>query len=317
MPVKSGLSWALTLALACLSAQAAANEPPPLSLSQPLPDTDLVQAGKDRSERLTVPVRIGASGPFDFLIDTGAERTVLSREVAATLGLVPTGSATVVGVAGSHPVELVDVDELSLGKRTFYGLNAPLLEEEHIGADGIVGLDSLQDQRVLIDFTSRRIAIGDAGQLGGTRGFEIVVKARRRSGQLIMANAIVDGVSTDIVIDTGSDSSIGNMALRNALSRRGKTSDTQLLSVTGQSIDAVIALALRIDVGGLQLQNTPLAFADAPVFHRLGLARRPAMLMGMAQLRLFRRVAIDFATRRILFDLPATVAALEPPAARF
>ena len=259
-----------------------------------------------------VAVRLGSSGPYEFLIDTGSERTVLSRQVASALGLPIVGNGMVVGVAGSQAVQMVDVDEISLGKRTYYTLSAPLLEADHIGADGIVGLDSLQDQRVLIDFHANRMSIGDAASLGGTRGFEIVVKAKRRSGQLIMTNAIVDGVPTDIVLDTGSDSSIGNPALRNALTRRRKAEQTVLFSVTGQSVGAELVMASTIDVEGLQLHNTWLAFADSPAFHRLGLVKRPAMLLGMAQLRMFRRVAIDFATRRVLFDLPVGVAGLDP-----
>ncbi len=288
----------------------------PVVATVPL-NAELIQLQRDYSDRMTVPVYVGTQGPFKFLIDTGSERTVLSRQVATTLGLAVTGNSTVVGVAGSIPVDLVDVDEISLGKRTYYTLTAPLLEGAHIGADGIVGLDSLQDQRVLIDFAANRIAIGDALSLGGSRGFEIVVRAKRRSGQLIMTNAIVDGVSTDIVIDTGSDSSIGNIALRNALKRRGKSQPTVLFSVTGQSIGAEMQMATMIDVDGLRLHNTYLSFADAPAFAKLGLTKRPAMLMGMTQLRMFRRVAIDFASRRVLFDLPVGVAGLVPDKAVF
>jgi predicted aspartyl protease len=301
----------MRVSLNCWMTLLIATGQPALAAEDPLlppGDTELVKTIDDRHNRMTVPVQIGTHGPFRFLIDTGSERTVLSRQVAATIGLPIAGNGVVVGVAGSQAVELVDVEEISLGKRTYYTLSAPLLEQQHIGADGIVGLDSLQDQRVLIDFPKDTITIGDAASRGGSRGFEIVVNARRRSGQLIMTNAVVDGVHTDIVIDTGSDSSIGNMALRNALTRRRKAEQTMLYSVTGQQLSADLIMASTIEVTGLQLHNTYLAFADSPAFHRLELVKRPAMLLGMAQLRMFRRVAIDFAKRRILFDLPSGIA---------
>ncbi len=301
----------LPLALALAAPSAFAQETRPADPLHPGSDAEVVQTHVDRHDRMTVPVRIGSSGPWRFLIDTGAERTVLSRQVAQRIGLAVSGTATVVGVAGSQAVELVEVEEISLGKRTYYTLSAPLLEAEHIGADGIVGLDSLQDQRVLIDFPGSTMTIGDAASLGGSRGFEIVVNARRRSGQLIMTNAVIDGIRTDIVIDTGSDSSIGNIALRNALSRRREAQQTVLHSVTGQSLSAELILASTISVEGIQLHNTFLAFADSPAFHRLGLVKKPAMLLGMEQLRMFRRVAIDFGQRRILFDLPAGIASAE------
>src|SRR5688500_14073626 len=36
--------------------------------------TDIIKVTSDRYDRLTVPVRIGDNGPYDFLIDTGSER---------------------------------------------------------------------------------------------------------------------------------------------------------------------------------------------------------------------------------------------------
>ena len=292
------------LALASTGALALA-APAPLSLAQNGPgNIDVVKADLDQHDRMTVPVRIGQAGPFDFLVDTGAERTVLARDVALRLRLPTSGTGLLIGIAGTQSVDLVEVDEINLGRRSFYGLTAPLLEGRNIGADGIIGLDSLQDQRVLLDFDKKRMAIGDAAQLGGSRGFEIVVQARRRSGQLIMTNAVIDGIRTDIVIDTGSDSSIGNRALQKALAKRHKGETTRLESVTGQTIMADIAMTRQIKLGTMTMNNSVLVFADTPAFEKLEMVKRPAMFMGMNQLKLFHRVAIDFATKRILFDLP-------------
>ena len=266
--------------------------------------TDIIKVTTDRYDRLTVPVRIGDNGPYDFLIDTGSERTVLARGLAERLGLVPSGTATLVGMAGSLAVDLVEVEEVKLGRRSFYDVSAPLLDGHHIGADGIIGLDGLRNQRVLIDFRKNLIAVNDAKVLGGNRGFEIIVTARRKSGQMIITNALVDGIKTDVVIDTGADSSVGNMALMRQLTKRRKSEPTVLYSVTGQRIDAEIMLARRVTIDRLDMIDLPLAFVDAPPFARLGLADKPAMMLGMNQLRAFNRVAIDFPSRKVLFDLP-------------
>ena len=266
--------------------------------------TDIIKAVRDSSDRLTVPVRIGKDGPYDFLIDTGAERTVLARGLAERLGLVPNGRATLVGVAGSLAVDLVNVAEVRLGSRSYYDLSAPLLEGSHIGADGIIGLDGLRNRRVLIDFKRNLIAVDDAKQLGGNRGFEIIVRARLRGDQLIMTNALVDGIKTDVVIDTGSQSTVGNRALQRAMARRREPEKTSLTSVTGQSIVADLVFARRVTIGNLDFTGLALVFADAPPFERLNLSEKPAILLGMGQLRAFQRVAIDFQERKILFDLP-------------
>lgn len=266
--------------------------------------TDIVTIKDDRHDRMTVPVRIGVHGPFDFLIDTGSQNTVLSTALAAKLSLVPSARARLVGVAGTEMVDTVEIDQIDLGRRSYYGLLAPLLKSEHIGADGILGIDSLQDQRVLLDFRKNLLAIDDAKALGGNRGYEIIVTARRRSGQLIMADAKIDGIATDVVIDTGAQNSIGNLALQRALTRRGSHGTVTLNSVTGQAITAQIGFGRMLTIQQMNLNNVWIAFADAPAFEALGLNRKPALLLGMQDLRSFDRVAIDFSTRRILFDLP-------------
>lgn len=268
-------------------------------------ETEVITLAQDGAERMTVPVRIGAAGPFHFLLDTGAQNTVVSRDLATRLKLPADRGATLVGVAGTLPVQTVQLDEVGLGRRSYYGLTAPVLEQRHIGADGIVGLDSLQDQRVLIDFRKRLIAVSDARGLGGNAGYEIVVTARSRSGQLIMTDAVIDGIRTAVVIDTGAEGSIGNLALLRAMGRKGAAlQPTALGSVTGQTLPAELALARRLTIQQLNLDNVLIAFADAPPFAHLGLDRRPAMLLGMRELQAFARIAIDFRTRRILFDLP-------------
>lgn len=272
--------------------------------TQQAPSVDVVALGTDRHDRMTVPVRIGEQGPFHFLIDTGAQNTVLSIALAKKLSLNPSAKARLIGVAGSEIVDTVEVEEISLGRRSSFGVLAPLLDAGNIGADGIVGLDSLQGQRVLLDFKRGLIAIDDA-KSSRNRGYEIVVTARRRSGQLIMANARIDGVQTDVVIDTGAETSIGNLALQRALSRRDHGTTT-LFSVTGQKVEANLGLIRKMQIDDMALGNLLVAYTDAPAFASLGLQRRPALLLGMRDLRTMDRVAIDFAARKILFDLPSS-----------
>ena len=272
--------------------------------AQEIVDVEILKTRTDAEHRMTVPVRIGEQGTFHFVIDTGSQTTVLSTALARQLALAPAGTARVVGIGGSETVPTAIVEELGLGKRALYSLEVALLEAEHIGADGIVGIDSLQRQRVLLDFHRNTLAVGDAKSLGGNRGFEIVVTARRRRGQLIMTNAVIDGIRTDVVIDSGADTSIGNRALQTALNRRKTNEQATLISVTGQRIIADIGYPRKLEIDAIGITNLVVAYADAPVFRALGLERKPALLLGMRELRLFKRVAIDFDKRKVYFDTP-------------
>jgi predicted aspartyl protease len=202
-------------------------------------------------------------------------------------------------------VETTPIEDFTLGSRNFYIRQAPVLEGAHIGgADGILGVDSLQNQRVLLDFVRSEIAVADAEQLGGNRGYEIVVKARERLGQLIITSARLDGVQVEVIVDTGAQGSVGNMALFERLRRNRKLEDTEMTDVNGHTLGGVVRIASRLELGRASVSNFPILFADSRPFHSLGLADKPALILGMTELRLFRRVAIDFKTRRVLFDLP-------------
>ena len=271
---------------------------------QPASQVDVVSIATDQHDRMTVPVRIAEKGPFHFLIDTGAQNTVLSTALAGQLALHPQKKATLIGVAGTQEVDTVIVDQIDLGQRSYYSLLAPLLLRDDIGADGILGLDSLQSQRVQIDFRKGIMAVDDAKALGGNKGYEIVVTARRRSGQLIMTDAMIDGIKVAVVIDTGAEYSIGNSALRDALARKHRNGQIQLRSVTGQEVTADIGMAGALTIDDMNFGNVMIAYAEAPPFQALGLARKPALFLGMRDMRSLDRIAIDFSTRRIYFDLP-------------
>ena len=72
----------------------------------------------------------------------------------------------------------------------------------------------------------------------------------------------------------------------------------------GTYLDADYTQVRRITLGGIEMADIPVAFADALPFKRFGLEGKPALMLGMDTLKLFRRVRIDFANREIRFQLP-------------
>lgn len=295
----SGIALALALLIADPVILGTTPAPVPPALPE---EVETLQGQADLHERMTVDVALQGKGPFRFLIDTGSQRTVVSTALAGNLGLVIGPQVRVIGMAGEDSVATAKVDTLGFGSRELYDLVVPLLENRHMGADGILGTDSLQDQRVLLDFTHNTIAIGQARELGGNSGYEIVVRARKRSGRLIMTNAVIDGVRVDVVIDTGASSTVGNLALQHAMRERPGYK-AMLSSVTGHELSADVGFANALHIQDVVVTNVLIAYADAPAFRELQLEKRPAIFLGMRELRAFKRVAIDFSTRKILFDL--------------
>jgi len=202
---------------------------------------------------------------------------------------------------------MVDVGRIEFGANSFTNFAAPVLTRENVGADGIIGLDALQDFRVLVDFRKQTIAVEDATAKEKPGGYEIVVRARSKLGQLLITDAIVDGVRATVIIDTGAQASLGNLALRDKIRAR-RAHDVVTTDVNGVDIVGQVSFVRNLTIAGLSMQDVPLTFADTPAFAALGLEDKPVLSIGMQHLSLFDRVAIDFANQRILFDVPADVA---------
>jgi predicted aspartyl protease len=123
----------------------------------------------------------------------------------------------------------------------------------------------------------------------------------------MLIDAEVDGQRVYVIVDTGGQITVGNNALRRALERHhrlGAMATVNVLSVTGGAFTAEYTLARHIRIGGANIVNLPIAFADVHPFEQLELMDRPAILLGMDALRLFDRVSVDFANRRVRLLLP-------------
>jgi predicted aspartyl protease len=151
--------------------------------------------------------------------------------------------------------------------------------------------------------------------LGKVERGMIVVTARRRAGRMILSDAEVGGVKVDIILDTGAQSSMGNYALRDRLRKRDLRfayMPVMMRSVTGEQLAGDFTQIKNITIGGLTINDLPVTFADNFAFKALKLDKKPAILLGMDALKLFDRVMVDFANRRVGFDLPKGAGRRQP-----
>lgn len=299
--------WGSLLAVAAIAMAApllAQNSAPKKSALPPelaVPDPASMGLG-ELTNRLTVPVSVGEKGPFPFIIDTGAERSVMSRELAERLGLDPGPSARLFDFTGASMVDTVRVPSLSAGKLNTVDMTAPLLAAANIGAPGMLGIDALQGHKVVIDFDRNSMTVAPVTK--HSKG-DIVVSAEGRTGQLIVTKARFNGKPIAVIIDTGTWVSVGNSKMRALAGSSPRVlGPITVRSVTGRSFNADYVAVDEVKVGDVRFDNFGLAFADVPPFERFGLKDQPALILGMSSLRLFRRVEIDFANREIAFSLP-------------
>ncbi len=287
--------------------------PPPQDPELTMPSPEDVEATLlalgEIDKRLTVPVAVGTSGPYNFIIDTGAERTVIARELAGSLKLGSSSPVVITSMTGRDTVNTVVVPGLSIksiGEQ--HTIVAPALEARNLGALGLLGIDTLRNHQVTIDFEKGVMAVRPStkrSSFSKRDRDEIVVTAKSVFGQLIVTDAYYNNTRIQVVLDTGSQVTMGNSALRKRVGRDTPRSQKILLtSVTGDQTTADYTQVPNVTIGQVRFGSMPVAFADVTPFERFGLVKRPALLLGMDALRSFRRVEIDFPNRQVRFLMP-------------
>jgi len=270
--------------------------------------TEDVRFDNERYDRMTVPVTLSGTGPYRFLVDTGADRTAISTDIASRLGLEIGQNARLHSVAGVSKVATATVPNLQLTRKPVRIVDAPLLERVNMGADGILGVDSLRSQRVMFDFEAETMSIVPAAapDFHDEEG-TIVVRATRRNGRLVVTEARANKRPLTVVLDTGAQISVGNDSLRRQLHADNSVEAehrVELYSVTGEKLIGDIVLVREVEIGGVKMTNLAVVFAPAHTFKQLRLENRPAMLLGMNAIRAFKKVSIDFANRKLRVVVP-------------
>jgi hypothetical protein len=283
-------------------------EIPPLPPAQF--DNQLAVGGEDVKARkvdtrLSVDVRVNGRGPYRFIVDSGADTSVVGLRIARDLQLPLATPAVLNGMTARNIVDRVKVDRLSVGSNTIGSVDLPALREVDVGGDGIIGIDALVQQRLMMDFEKHLIKVEDARVPERHEPGDIVVTARRLRGQLILTHVKAAGYDLDAVIDTGSEITIGNLALRDKLIRgnRDKFITVDVIGVTGETAKLQVARIGELQLGPVTLRDVPMAFQDVPPFKMFGLANQPALLLGTDLLDTFRRISLDFRARKVRFQL--------------
>ncbi len=264
--------------------------------------------------RMAVNVDINGSTGHTFVVDTGANRTAISSELALALGLPPGPEVLVNGVTAAVPTPTVRVERLFVGETAFRGLLMPVISHARLGVHGLLGVDVLGRFAVTFDVGEsvlrlRRRGVGLSRAEDTRLDDQTTLQARQRFGQLTLVRVTADGVPIQAFIDSGSQYSIGNMALFNSVAaRRPDVNDRRwtvpVIGATGDNVTGELAVVRQVRLGSVTLNELPTIFCDLHAFRIWRMEDRPAMLFGADILRMFDTVTVDFPERQVRFGLP-------------
>jgi predicted aspartyl protease len=120
---------------------------------------------------MVADVEVNRQGPFPFLLDTGAELTVISDELAETLQLPYTqGQTTLVqGFCGAESARIVTLNQVTLQDHSNYSVRTVVLGSdvlEILGVQGIIGQNILNQYRQVWRFgPTNLLGFPEAGSL--------------------------------------------------------------------------------------------------------------------------------------------------------
>ncbi len=302
-----------SLALAPVLARADSNAPatPPANGAPPAGKAqEMVQGRTDSFHHMTVETFVNGAGPFRFVVDTGADRTVIASNVAAKLGLLNGDQMTVQGIARAVNAPSVQLDKLQVGPIVVDNLRTPVLPRALLGSDGYLGLDVIDGRSVTFDFQKQLLTIDASSAQSGWQvvsSDEFVVRVNGQNGRLMAVNCKVDETRAYAFIDSGAQMSIGNTRLFAELQKHGAgylSNDViPVMGVTGGSTGGRLTFVDSIRFGSVRFNNSVLLISDLEVFDVWGLADEPALFIGMNFLQSARAVTIDYGSKRIVFRL--------------
>jgi Aspartyl protease len=198
---------------------------------------------------IVIPVRINQKGPFDFIVDTGSQITVVDPSLAVELGLRPQGKVGLVSVASYAQASLTVLDTLEAASQV---VERPYVVVHDLGqiqaADprirGVLGENFLAHFDLLIDYPHKLLCLDATGAMRESiRGERIpLVAPQNPEGEVPFIERLVISVHLSgtglrqilLQLDSGSDGPVlyaGNEAnldlLKQATLRRDNVSKVQ------------------------------------------------------------------------------------------
>jgi predicted aspartyl protease len=251
---------------------------------------------RDRLGRIWAPVYLNGKGPFRLVLDTGASNSAVIAEVATDLGLISSGAMMLHGVTGSATVPFITVNTFLVGDMEEQSKLLPIVPDALGGADGVLGMESLEGKRIAIDFMNNKIAITHSHATRAPLDYETIPLVRSANG-LLMATAYMGAIRVNAVIDTGGQATVANPALLAALKLQHRIGKLMPSSITGATDDVQAGQDTSVPaliLGPISIQAPYITVSDLHIFERWHMTSEPAMLIGIDTLGLLDNLVIDY-----------------------
>jgi predicted aspartyl protease len=206
---------------------------------------------------IQISVTVNDAGPFTFVLDTGAARSVVSDELARELGAPVVAQSEIVTSAGSEMGMVVRLGSVEIEGTRVESLLAPVVAASRLaalgrGVRGLLGQDFLSGFNYTLDYRRTRLTWDGTAACGSPAAVVLTTS----EGRFIAALVDGGGKSLRLVPDSGAEVMVlfaGNPP---------GTGRVRVEGVAGGIRSASMTTVAQLRVGSATLRDQPAVIAE-------------------------------------------------------
>jgi predicted aspartyl protease len=238
-----------------------------------------------------VSVSINRQGPYEFLLDTGTESTLVDRMLAEELHLNIVDRLQLISANGMHPVGRAIAESVTLGPKTVNGVELLVddLRELHAVAPqlrGILGENFLSQFNFLLDYRRRQVEFCPHPEEGAAVRIPFTIQ----DGHILLAAVISGKEQLRFELDSGASTTM----------LFGRQSQAETVPAASAFLHNNEGSAAAGQVRLKELQIGPVTLRDLPAGLIESLGEEDTGVDGLLPTNLFESVYFDFAGQSIL-----------------
>lgn len=213
-------------------------------------------------QHIILKVSIGGQGPFDFMLDTGSDESLITPQLAyGKLGITKGSGTASVGLGGmgvpGGSFAMVDIPEVKLGSYSCGQMKAVVMDLSYtrLPIYGIAGLNLLSRFDIDFQFPKRSMTFYKAGAVGrgeiNTAGLSEIQNGRRLQFKLPTLQVRINGgPPEDVILDMGASASLMSWkaAGRAGLTRTSPGIMQKGLAATGIGGKSISLASTKVDI---------------------------------------------------------------------
>jgi predicted aspartyl protease len=216
---------------------------------------------------ILLPTYVNGKGPFDFVLDTGAAMSILTKELADIIRVEGTEVKEALGAAGQKiEMPLGRVDSISIGEAKAEDVQVGITKElpKCVGAHGALGYNFLKGFVLIIDYESNLLTLTsprDETSQARSMQTDVPLRLAKPDRPILLVDVLINAQETyPFILDTGASQTIVSPELAQRMGIGGTTADS-IIGVGG-AIQSLIGILTSLSIGEATLSNVPVIVAD-------------------------------------------------------